>query len=105
MDADLGKEHTEEFLEKIIEARKEYEEKPAEVKSFKFIQGIPHNDYWIRVQINDDLKRNYLEKLTESFELSHKMLEDGFLLIYGDKNKIQLLIKKVADRINLRETD
>jgi len=107
---ELGKEFADEYLRQIhvtrIEIREDLEKKSfqreTETKS-RFISGIRRDEHWIRIKIDEDIKKEFVEEVAEELDLNFKMQNDGFLLVHGDKGKIKRLVRKIADETKKRD--
>jgi len=94
----IGKQFAELWLKDLNETRKmAFEPKP--ITTSKFVPGLPRGEHWVRVQITDDIKKDSVERIAKNLKLSFKMQEDGYLLVYGKREKIRALIKKIAEGI------
>jgi len=96
-EADFGKEFSNGYLKKIVEARDKVSTSESESSS-RLIPGVPRDKHWIRVRIDEDVRADELEALAKSFDLSHRKEKDSFLLIYGEEDKIKQLIRKMAEK-------
>lgn len=94
----FGSEFVEEWLQKIKEAReiKAVGEKPA--PSSKFVPGLPRGQKWMRVQVSKETPEKEIRKLVEDTGLSFKVQKDGYVLVYGDFEKLKLFVKKAAEK-------
>jgi len=95
-EADFGKEFADKYLEKIVKARSKTQT-PEKATPSGLIPGLPRDQHWIRVKLDEDIRRDELEALADSLSLSCKTQDKDFLLIYGEENKIKRLIRKVAE--------
>ena len=94
----IGKQFAEQWLRDLSEARKRaFEPKP--ITPSKFVPGLPRGEHWVRVQITDDIKKDSVERMAKNLKLSFKMQEDGYLLVYGERENIKALIRKIAEGI------
>jgi len=94
----FGSEFVEEWLQKIKEAReiKAVGEKPA--LSSKFVSGLPKGQRWVRIQVSKETPEGAIKRLAEETGLSFKAQKDGYLLVYGDDDKLKLFVKKAAEK-------
>jgi len=94
----FGSEFMEEWLHKIKEARetKAIGEKPE--PSSKFVPGLPRGQKWVRVQVSKETPEKEIKKLAEATGLSFKVQKDGYMLVYGNGEKLKLFVKKVAEK-------
>lgn len=94
----FGSEFVEEWMRKIKEARetKAVLEKPE--PSSRFVLGLPRGQKWVRVQVSKETPEMKIKKLAEETGLSFKMQKNGYLLVYGDDEKLKLFVKKAAEK-------
>jgi len=93
----LGQAFIEKWLEKLEKARKE-ENKEAKASASRFIPRLPRDGHWIRVLPSEGILRETVEELAGELGLSCKMQEDGYLLVYGSKEKVRDFVKKMAEK-------
>jgi len=94
----FGPEFAERWMRKISRARrKTYEEKEVNVPS-RFVLGLPKGKSWVRIQVSESTPKEYVESLAEENGLSCLMQENGYMLVYGDDEKIKSLVKKMAKK-------
>jgi len=100
----FGSKFMEEWMQKIKEARetKAVTEKPE--PSSKFVPGLPRGQKWVRVQVSKETPEREIKKLTEETGLSFKVQTDGYMLVYGDDEKLKLFVKKTAEKLSLGKT-
>jgi len=96
----FGSEFMEEWMQKIREARetKALEEKPE--PSSKFVPGLPRGQKWVRVQVSKETPEKEIKRLAEEVGLSFKVQRDGYMLIYGDDEKLKLFVKRAAEKLS-----
>ncbi|MCL2508910.1 MAG: DUF2096 family protein [Oscillospiraceae bacterium] len=97
-----GAEYAEAWQKRIIAA---YEEAAAKIplSAVKMVQGVPKSAYWVRVQTSWLAQAGYTDGPPESLALSAIAQEDGYTLIYGEKENVISFLKKIKERI--REGD
>lgn len=89
----------EEWMRKLNDARREaYEEEIETEPSSRFVPGVPKDAFWMRVRVSEDLPRKTVEDLARKSELSYKFQEDGYMLVYGDKEKMKFFIKEITEK-------
>jgi len=94
----FGPEFAERWMRKIARARrKTYEEKEVKVPS-RFVPGLPKDKRWVRIQVSEDTPKEYIEELAQENALSCRMQENGYMLVYGDDEKIKSLVKKMTKK-------
>jgi hypothetical protein len=92
----LGTETVQMCLKKLKETTEEKKEN--ENKLSKFVHGVPRNKNWVRIQLSEETPLNEIQKLVNQERLSYKTIENGQILVYGNKNRIRSFVKSVADR-------
>ena len=91
----FGTKFAERWMKKLAEARKEV---CGEVASTRFVPGIPRGEQWVRVQVSKETPRKDVERLAKESELSHKIHDDGYVLVWGKNERIKSFVE------NLRHT-
>jgi hypothetical protein len=99
-----GKKNAEHWLKTIEEARKKVPEKKETKTPLQFVPGLPRGKNWMRIQISKDTPRKSIETLANKIGLSYKIQENGYVLVYGNEEKIRAFIKRVAERFRKSET-
>jgi len=96
----FGSEFVEEWMQKIREARetKAVEEKPE--PSSRFVPGLPRGQRWVRVQISKETAEKEVKGLADELGLSHKKQKNGYMLVYGEEEKLKLFVKKTAEKLS-----
>jgi hypothetical protein len=95
----LGKEISEMWLRKLKDQPiVERMEKPK--KESKFITGIPRNTKYIRIRISDDVTIDEVLKTANENNLTLRNRKNGFIIVYGDKEKIKSFVKKMAKKFH-----
>jgi len=97
----IGPQYADECIRKIGEARRRVP-KEEEAQALRFVPGLPRDRPWIRIQVSKETPRGEIEKLAEEKGLEYKMQDNGYIIIYGDGEKIKALVKKLAERLKLR---
>jgi hypothetical protein len=65
----------------------------------KFLPGIPRDTPWVRVRISEDISRDTAEAVARESGLLTDSQEKGYLLVYGQKEKLQLFIRKMTEKL------
>jgi hypothetical protein len=96
----FGSEFMEEWMQKIRKARetKVVGEKPE--PSSKFVPGLPRGKKWVRVQVSKETPEKEIKKLADETGLSFKVQTDGYMLVYGEDEKLKLFVKKTAEKLS-----
>lgn len=90
----FGDKYTGEWLKRLDEAGKAlFAEEEEEVR---FVPGLPREQKWIRVKPSAELSIERLKSIAEELNLSCNVQNDGYLLVYGEENRIKEFVKKVA---------
>ncbi len=90
-----GKEKAEAWLEKLKTPKIEKVKEKGEATS-RFVSGVPRDKSWVRIQISKDIPKEKLERIIEESKLSHRMHENGYILIYGNENNIKSFVRMMA---------
>jgi len=102
----FGAKFEEKWMDKLHEARKTIrvgeEEKTWEPTS-KFVPGVPRDKKWLRVQVSAETPEDEIKKLAKEFGLSTKTQTDGYVLIYGDEEKLKLFVHKTGEKLRRRK--
>jgi hypothetical protein len=99
----FGPKFAERWMRKISRARrKTYEEKEVKVHS-GFVPGLPKNKHWVRIQVSEDMPKEYIEKVARENGLTYRMQENEYALVCGDDEKIRSFVKKMAKRFRSAE--
>jgi len=102
----FGAEFAESWMEKLREARKTIrigEEEKLWEPSSKFVPGVPRDQKWLRIQVSAETPKNEIKKLAEEFELLTRMQTNGYMLIYGDGEKLKLFVQKTGEKLRRRK--
>jgi hypothetical protein len=87
----------EQWMKKFEKARGNVYEKKRVVDS-KFVQGLPRSEQWIRIQISEDRPQEDIERMADENELSYRMQENGYMLVYGNSENLKSYIKKIRKK-------
>ena len=102
----FGTKFADSWMNKLCETRKTIrigaQEKALESPS-KFITGAPKDQKWLRVQISSETPENEIKRLASESGLSTKMQQDGFVLVYGDGNKLKMFIQKTGEKFQRKK--
>lgn len=96
----FGSDYAERWMKKLMKARGKIEEE-AKVVS-KVVPRLPRGETWVRIQVSEDTLQEDIERLAEENELLHKLQDNGYLLVYGDGEKIKTFVKKMAEKFRGR---
>ncbi|MEM0357968.1 MAG: DUF2096 family protein [Candidatus Bathyarchaeia archaeon] len=95
----FGDKYVEEWLKRLEEASRKIDE---EESVSRFVPGLPREQRWIRVKPSDDMPLDSLKALAEELKLSHEEQSDGYLLVYGEDERIKEFVKKMATKHGLK---
>ena len=88
----FGTDFAERWMKKLEAARKEaYGEKA----TARFVPGIPRGEHWVRVQASKETPRKDVERLAEKSKVFHKIQEDGYVLVWGDSERIKSFVRSL----------
>lgn len=97
----FGSEFVNHWMKKLREARGKADiEVPAETAS-KFVPGLPRGQRWVRVQVSEETPKEEIEELAKKSGLACKMQDDGYLLVYGEEEKLKHFIKRTAAKLRV----
>ncbi len=92
----FGPEYVKAWLKRLDEAStKVFHEEKVEAR---FIPGIPRKQKWIRVKPSAELPLERLKALAKESNLSHSVQNDGYLLVYGEDERVKDFVKKMATK-------
>jgi hypothetical protein len=95
----FGAEFANEWMEKIREARKTTAEEKATAPASRFVPGLPRGHQWVRLQISNETPEKEVQRLADELGLSYKRQRDGYMLVYGEGEKLKLFVKKTAEKL------
>jgi len=99
----FGAEFAESWMQKLHEARKTIRIEEKEKPSSKFVPRVPRDQKWLRVQVSAETPEEEIKKLAAEFRLSTKIQTDGYMLIYGDGEKLKLFVQKTGEKFRRRK--
>ena len=92
-----GTENVEEWLKKFKEPERLENNEKGETPS-RFVTRVHRNKNWMRIQISEDIPKEEMKKLVEENKLSYRIEKKGYILVYGDKENIKSLVKRLAEQ-------
>ena len=99
--AKFGSEFANRWMKKLKEAREKPEEEvPAETAS-KFVPGLPRGQRWVRILVSKETPKEEIEELVKESGLACKMQDDGYMLVYGEGEKLKHFIKRTAAKLRI----
>ena len=66
-------------------------------QSFRFVQGIPKNMKWLRVETSEDTSLQEVLKIINECKLQYEIQEKGYILVYGNEKSIDFFVKKMTE--------
>jgi len=96
----FGSEFVDEWMQKIKEARLAKAAEEGAKPSSKFVPGLPRGQKWVRVQVSKETPEKEIKKLAEEIGLSSKVQTNGYMLVYGEDEKLKLFVKKTAEKLS-----
>jgi hypothetical protein len=92
----VGPEFSNEWMEKITEAREAEPSTPALDKGFP--RGVPRSDYWIRLTVGDAIPIDELQEMAAKHKISIKEESSDQVIVHGEKSKIKQLVKMMTEK-------
>ena len=96
-ESQVGQEYADEWQHRIQKARTQAPENT--VSRSRFVSGISRGDHWIRIKTSNIIADSDLKESLEKLNLSCKQQDDGYLLVYGNKENVKSLVREVSTRI------
>jgi len=94
----FGQTFADEWMKKLEKARKESTEEVRGSSVSKFLSGMPRDTPWVRVKLSDDIKQDIVETLAKESGLRTSDKESGYLLVFGEQEKLKTFMKKMTER-------
>jgi len=94
----FGAEFADAWMEKLKEARKIRAVEGMEPAS-RFVPGLPKGQRWVRIQISKETPEKEVEMLAKKSGLQFKNQRNGYMLVYGEGEKLKLFVKKIAEKL------
>jgi hypothetical protein len=99
----FGPEFVDQWMRRIREAREKPEvEAPGEPAS-KFVPGLPRGQRWVRVQVSEETPKDEIEELVRQSGLTCRMQKDGYMLVYGEGERLKSFIKRTAAKLRVKK--
>ncbi len=96
----FGAEFAKEWMTRLGEARRTIVEEKASKPASTFVLGLPKGQQWIRVKVTEETPAAAVKKLAEALGLKSEEQVDGYVLVYGESEKLRLFVKKTAQRLD-----
>ena len=94
----FGQTFADEWMKKLEKARKDVSGEAMGSSVSKFLSGMPRDTPWVRVKLSDDIKQDIVETLAKESELRTSDKESGYLLVYGEQEKLKAFMKKMTEK-------
>ena len=91
----FGNNTAKEWLKQLNEDKKNENIKK---QSFRFVQGIPKNMKWLRVETSEDTPLQEVLKIINECKLQYEIQEKGYILVYGNEKSIDFFVKKMTEQ-------
>ncbi len=89
------------WMKKLREAREKPEGKVSAELASKFVPGLPRSQRWVRVQVSKETPKEEIEDLAKNCGLAFRLQDDGYMLVYGEGEKLKDFIKRTAAKLHL----
>ncbi len=102
----FGSEFSEKWMDKLREARKTIRRGVAEEtleSTSKFVPGLPRGKKWVRIQVSAETPKSEIKRLAAECGLSTKMHSDGYMLVYGEDEKVKLFVQKTGEKLRSKK--
>jgi len=91
----VSAEYANAWQEKINKAYREAVSEAVPESPSKFVTGVPKEDYWVRIKMNELAAVPELDALFDKFSLSSVTQEDDWRLIHGRKEDVSAFLAEV----------
>jgi len=95
----FGSEFVEKWMQKLKEAREKKPEEGEAKAAPRFVPGLPRGKRWVRIQISRETPEKEVKRLAEESGLSCRRQRDGYVLVYGESEKLKLFVRKTAEEL------
>lgn len=82
------------WMDRLDKARREVLE--VAQPSTKFVPGVPRDKHWVRVRTTDEIYLKMIKSAASEEDLRHKTYKNGYVIVYGEKSRIQNFIKRMT---------
>ena len=100
----LEPENVEDWLKKLEETKR-LKIKEKRDSAPRFIHGVPRDKRWIRIHISEDMPQEDVKKLVKEIRLSQKIQKNGYMLVYGNEEKIKSFVKRMTERFRVSRNE
>ncbi len=63
----------------------------------RFHPNLPREKKWVRIQITDEMPLEIIERVIHEESLEYRIEKDGYVLVYGENEKIKGFVKRMAE--------
>ncbi|PMB74207.1 hypothetical protein C0199_00800 [Candidatus Bathyarchaeota archaeon] len=95
----FGDKYIEGWVKRLEEASRKVLDEEEETR---FVPGLPREQRWIRIKPSEDIPVEALKALAGELNLSFKVQRDGFLLVYGEDERLKDFVKKMATKYGFK---
>ncbi|MGB9684335.1 MAG: DUF2096 family protein [Candidatus Bathyarchaeales archaeon] len=96
----FGEKYVEDWLKRLEDAsRRVFEE---EEGASRFVPGLPRGQRWVRVKPSGEMPVEALKALANELSLSFNVQKNGYLLVYGEDERVKDFVKKMATKYGLK---
>jgi len=89
----LGAKAFDSWVDRLKDARRHVPEETQPASGF--IPGVPRDKYWIRMKVTGDIPLSKIKGIAAESGLEHKIHESEYIIVYGEKGRIQNFIKRI----------
>lgn len=83
------------WMKRLDQARRKIPEETQ--PSSRFVPGLPRDKHWIRIKPGNDIPLERIKLMAEEEGLEHKPHNSGYIIVYGEKSRLENLIRRVAE--------
>ena len=91
----FGDKYVDEWVKRLEDATGKIFEEEEETR---FVPGLPREQRWIRVKPSVEMPIEALKALADELNLSFEVQKDGYLLVYGEDERLKDFVKKMATK-------
>jgi hypothetical protein len=99
----FGSEFVDHWMRKIRDARERPDVETAVETASKFVPGLPKGQRWVRVQVSEDTPKREIEELVRQSGLTCRMQNDGYMLVYGEGERLKNFIRRTAAKLRVKK--
>lgn len=98
----FGTDFADRWMEKLRDAKKTIRTGQVEEAwepASKFVAGLPRGKKWVRVQVSPETPKSEIKKSAAESGLLTKTQTDGYILVYGEEDKLKLFVQKIGEKL------